>query len=631
MWNFFRHQPGRTLVDPIEEAFFSSDSDDENSRHLVRESIQNSLDARDGSQTVKVRFTFGELRGEFVDELFDGLPEHLSARKSGLLLPPSLDQGMRFLAVEDFGTTGLVGDPNQLVDDEGEEEDNFFYFWRNVGRSGKRAGTLGKWGLGKTVFPASSRINTFFGLTRRPGDDTTYVLGRCDIKTHHINGIQYAPYGYYALWDNEIPKAISDRNRIERLREAFHLARSGVHDTPGLSIIIPHVVDEFNVAMLRQEVIENYFWPILKGDLVIEVQQNYRTPPETTMDADWMRSVVKSPTFRQEDRELADTISLAAWAIDNVGTTAQISDQRQRTPKWDDGITLKDAELERLIDLDDDSEPFSIRVMLWVRPTEGDALLSSFLVYCQRVPYSTRRRSYLVRQGINVGRACVTNPPHRIFLVVVEDGPLADLMGFAENPSHTNFERTDAIRQRYRRGAMNTIGFASGAPSAIVRMLDAQNDDSAAVLFGDIFWKVPDVVAEPIKQPRRTVVRRGESVRQDVKVERYIRPFSLEKKGDGFQIQDNSERDREIEKVTIKVGFEGGRGNPFKTHSAFDFDFQDQGSGELVFEHSGCVPKFVSKNEVVLAEIEKGFTFRVDGFDTKRDLRVQAVPRMSKQ
>ena len=70
MWQFFEHQPGRTLVDPIEEAFFSSDSDDENARHLVRESIQNSLDAQRPDQTVKVRFTFGDLQDEFVAELF---------------------------------------------------------------------------------------------------------------------------------------------------------------------------------------------------------------------------------------------------------------------------------------------------------------------------------------------------------------------------------------------------------------------------------------------------------------------------------------------------------------------------------------------------------------------------------
>ena len=635
MWNFFEHQPGRTLVDPIEEAFFSSESDDENARHLVRESIQNSLDARLGHETVKVRFTFGELRDEFVNELFEGLSDHLGAKGSGLLAPPPVNRGMRFLAIEDFGTTGLVGDPDQLQDYDNDSEDNFFYFWRNVGRSGKRAGTLGKWGLGKTVFPASSRINTFFGLTRRPDDSASYLLGRCDIKTHQLNGSQYDPYGYFARWDNGKPMAISEPIRINRFQEAFHLARDddaryGKGDIPGLSIIIPHVVDEFNVAMLRQEVIENYFWPILKGDLVIEVQENYRTPPETTMDAEWMRKEIDSPVFRQENRELADTIRLAVWANTEQRTPARVNQPTQSTPKWDDETILNEADLNELIDLDRDSEPFSIRIPVWVRPATGPPLSTWFTVYGQHVPYTTRRRSYLVRQGISVRRACAINPPHRVFLVVVENGPLADLMGFAENPSHTNFERTDAIKQGYQRGAMNTIGFVTSSPNAIVRMLDAQDEDSAASLFNNIFWKVPQPSAEPQPRRRKRVVRPGETVSPTVVVERHVTPFFLEKSRDGFHVRDNAERERVIETIIIKAGFEGGRGDPIKRHSKFDFDFQDARNSGLSIETLGCVPDIVSSNEVRLNDVKDGFAFRIVGFDTKRDLTVRATSRMKK-
>ena len=636
MWDFFRHHPGRTYVDPIQEAFFSSESDDENARHLVRESIQNSLDARRGTEPVKVRFTFGELRYEFIDELFAGLPEHLSAQGSGLLAPPSIHQDMRFLAIEDFGTTGLIGAPDQLEDLDNDSEDNFFYFWRNVGRSGKRAGTLGKWGLGKTVFPASSRINTFFGLTRRPEDNASYLLGRCDIKTHRLNEAQYDPYGYYAQWDNDKPMAISDPSQIATFRDAFHLARDkyapyGNGDTPGLSIIIPHVVDEFNVAMLQREVIENYFWPILKGDLVIEVQENYLTPPETIMNAEWMRQEIDSPVFRQENRELADTIKLAVWANTQQQTPARVVQPRQSTPKWDHETTLSESDLKELIELDRDSEPFSVKIPVWIRPSDGLALSSWFTVYGQHVPYTTRRRSYLVRQGISVGRACATNPPHRVFLVVVETGDLADLMGFAENPSHTNFERTDAIKQDYQRGAMNTIRFVTGSPAAIVRMLDAQDEDSAASLFNNIFWKVPEQSVKPHPRRRKRVVRQGETVSPPVVVERHVTPFFLEKSRDGFHLRDNAKREREIETIIIKAGFEGGRGDPIKRHSKFDFDFQDTKNGGLWMDSSGCELEIVGKNELRLNDLRDGFSFQIVGFDTKRDLTVRATPRMFKR
>ena len=574
MWQFFEHQPGRTLVDPIEEAFFSSDSDDENARHLVRESIQNSLDARERGQTVKVRFTFGELRGEFVDELFEDLSQHLVARGSGLLSPPRVDQGMRFLAVEDFGTTGLVGDSDQLQDHDDDAEDNFFYFWRNVGRSGKRAGTLGKWGLGKTVFPASSRINTFFGLTRRRGGDESYLLGRCDIKTHRINGTQYDPYGYFARWENGKPLAISNSRQIERVRDAFHLARSGSDDTPGLSIIIPHVVDEFNVEMLSQEVIENYFWPILKGDLVIEVQENYLTPPETTMDAEWMRGVAEDRSFRQRDKELADTIALANWAASSSEITSRVHPlPPNRSPSWDDA-KCDSAGLERLIQTDEEDNPFAVAVPVYVRPVDGPPKMSLFTVCGRRVLYSTSRRSYLVRQGINVARACPRNPSHHVFFVIVNEGPLAQLLGDAENPSHTEFERTDAIKQGYRHGVMRTIQFVTSAPAAVKGWLDRRDDDFIAGLFGDVFWKVP-IVPDTTKPRRRrkVVVAKGKTVGPSVDVPRRVPSIAISQSPGGFQVKDNPERERQIESVTIVAGYEGNRGDQFKTHSKHDFDF----------------------------------------------------------
>jgi len=43
-------------------------------------------------------------------------------------------------------------------DDSAENmaEEPFYYFWRNIGRSQKDKMRLGRWGLGKQVFPASS-------------------------------------------------------------------------------------------------------------------------------------------------------------------------------------------------------------------------------------------------------------------------------------------------------------------------------------------------------------------------------------------------------------------------------------------------------------------------------------------
>jgi hypothetical protein len=57
-WRFRRMQPGEMNVDPIEGEFFSTEALDSLADALVRESIQNSLDARRLDETLHVRFAF---------------------------------------------------------------------------------------------------------------------------------------------------------------------------------------------------------------------------------------------------------------------------------------------------------------------------------------------------------------------------------------------------------------------------------------------------------------------------------------------------------------------------------------------------------------------------------------------
>ena len=78
---------------------------------LVRESIQNSLDAHDPNVTnpVLLCFKLSEVASTVTDEYFNGLEEHLEQGIPGgnhsLEMKPC-----KYLIVEDFNTTGLLGD-----------------------------------------------------------------------------------------------------------------------------------------------------------------------------------------------------------------------------------------------------------------------------------------------------------------------------------------------------------------------------------------------------------------------------------------------------------------------------------------------------------------------------------------
>ena len=157
-WVFAEEVPVAMQTDPFEEDFFIGSSDSELDHgqvaSLVRELVQNALDARVGKEPVHVSFATHEDRVGDIGTLdyLAGLKPHLAAISPPVPRPaPQDDSRIRWLAYEDFNTRGLGGDPRTPADDQlkkGGRED-FYWFWRNIGRSAKGGKNLGRSGLGK--------------------------------------------------------------------------------------------------------------------------------------------------------------------------------------------------------------------------------------------------------------------------------------------------------------------------------------------------------------------------------------------------------------------------------------------------------------------------------------------------
>ena len=116
--------------------------------------MRNARDARPDGQPVRVRFIFGKLDPESASPYIESLRSHVQAKESGVKadVVKDPDEPMSFVAVEDFGTRGLRGDPTHDDEESGAaagERNDFYYFWRNLGRSGKekRSGAGGAWAI----------------------------------------------------------------------------------------------------------------------------------------------------------------------------------------------------------------------------------------------------------------------------------------------------------------------------------------------------------------------------------------------------------------------------------------------------------------------------------------------------
>ena len=115
--HFNERRRGYKNREPIIGEFFATDVIRNPAEALVRESVQNTLDAASGDGPVRVRFYLSGAEGALPPSalsryMTDGWP-HFRAEHNELKDQPADDASCPFLAVEDFGTTGLKGDPEQ--------------------------------------------------------------------------------------------------------------------------------------------------------------------------------------------------------------------------------------------------------------------------------------------------------------------------------------------------------------------------------------------------------------------------------------------------------------------------------------------------------------------------------------
>ena len=321
-WRFRRMHPSEMSIDPIEAEFFSTEALGSFADALVREAIQNSLDARLPGEALRIRISFCTndtmLRGARRDEYLGGLGAHLRASSSGVSadILPTRDEPLSYLTLEDFGTRGLQGDPKQSDDTDieigGAARNDFFFFWRNVGRSRKQAGDLGRWGLGKTVFPAASRVNAFFAMTVRANDRRRLLLGQSVLKIHRLGDTRFYPYGYFGglrLTISRLP--IESPDFLDRLRSRLRARASAVRQASRSCSLIPD--PSLTPRSLISSVVRHYFMPILSGDLAVEVAHDSKV--ERIDAGSLARMFAASDSADAEHAGLARVFDLARWGM----------------------------------------------------------------------------------------------------------------------------------------------------------------------------------------------------------------------------------------------------------------------------------------------------------------------------
>ena len=650
-WRFREMARAEMNQDPMQREFFEGESI--NTR-LVRESIQNSLDAGiarvssasdAGSVPVRVRFSLAGIHNPLperqAEKYFTGLAPHINALPEpddeiGLLAARGnlTRGGVPFLVVEDAGTVGLEGDWEQDKESESQPADNnhFYWFFRNVGRSGKGDTDNGSWGLGKWVFPDASRASAYLAVTRRQSDDETLLMGQSVLVQHNIGGRHYVPYGYFARFAEDgfqIPFRAGESDNDGPIAQCIEDFGLQYRDGPGVSIIVPfpRIYGEethIETPKMLAAIVHNYFYPIICGKLEVTLDEGDNSAP----------------------------IEITADTIDSVLGMADLEGAGERSPEAYRSLfrmTRRCSELSGgdhmvipasgLAKLGDDEYPgiarlrrrynsyelLAFRVSMDVQKKNGPLQGTEFSLYVQRDDSLTEGHDYYVRGTLSISAMDFLGSIRaRTLLVVNENEPLAAMLRDSEPPAHTYWRPQTARVTEHWVATRRRIDDVRFAPRTLLRALEAPRSGVQKDAFADIFPRMRPASTAATKPQGRPRSRRARISLPPAKPS----IFALSESGTGFRVRLADNVATPPGYARVRVAYDVSNGNPLSRYQSTDFRLRGAGALEVKIEGGRLEPESpdseTPSNELYVSISDpRNFSVSVQGFDSNRDVYVR--------
>lgn len=600
MWKFRKLTEGELERSPHEAEFFNVGEIDK-ATSIVREVIQNSLDARLlNSHPVRVKFTFGTDEKSDNDIYYKELIPHIQS--TGLL--PTGYSGtskVRFLTIEDFGTTGLDG-PTNREQIAAAGSGNYYNFWWCEGKSQKTGHRLGRWGLGKTSFHVASMLRTFWGFTVRHDDKRELLLGKALLKTHVLEGGWYDYYGYfsgpgYAPIENEA--------QIETFRSKFAVSRK---NEPGFSLVIPFPSEEIDHDAIVRSVIIHYFFPIIKDMLIVEVASKSSL---TILDSSTLREIAKKQSWSDsswKDRSVDSLMEFLEDAVTMPDTERIKLLMPAGTPQLNEGLfgDKLDEARERYAS----NKLVALEVPLKIRPVGQPDKDSFFQVYLRRDEDLQKADEFYTREGITISE--INNLRNRRVrgLLSAQDEAVCTFLGDCESPAHTDWkERTEGFKEKYH-SAISTLRFIKSSMVSALRILDQPSPGLYKDLLQDIFFV-----------PERIEVEDEDTQVKPPKPEIPARPrlFDINKVARGFRVVLAKKEIKFPLQAVVRVAYDTRRGNPFSRYHLLDFNLADNA---MQVDIAGGVVLERIQNRIKTSIEKPDFSLNVTGFDQHRDIIV---------
>lgn len=630
MWHFREAAYEDTIAESKLGEFFSGSP----SQAIIRESFQNSLDAIDDTkQPVRIVVSLGSTNSNEFVEAYDALNQHWNAAGR----ETSLGGKSSFLLIEDFNTKGLLGP----IDKEEEPHDSLYSFWWEEGRSNKRKGSGGSHGVGKSTLSGASSSHAFLALTRR-SDGEELLIGYSILPPHKYGPkeyLGYARFGKRVVRESDNERVIypfvgsADPEIMGRFRKHAQLRRA---EENGLSVFIPNVRAETTVKELMHAIIENFFFPIIKENLIVEVNQ-LDTGTVQVIEKANILSLVEANGYADELRATIE-VSLEATRLASKGEffyprpDFEFLNENSLSSE-----SFGEANLHKMQELFASGQVVSTRIALPIKLASGKAVFGYADLFAKGGSTGSNRTYKAFRGNILIEKEkCRASQPFEVLILdIFNDGDgneLSEYMKYAEDPGHTEWKNsalrrsqgTYASSESWQRHAVQRF-----ATSFIALLSGTEDQEQLESFADDIFFVETEVAPET---PGAKSGGRGAKPGPDSPTPPDIPPpapqlFRIQRLANGRATVAGTDHLGEVleEAGAIRgrvwaanIIFGTSKSNWRKRHNPSDFDFREEG----MVDSNGAVVTVVAPNCLDFIAEHKDFSIELCGFDPNRDLHI---------
>lgn len=593
---------------------------------LLRELLQNGLDARaDAGQPVTVRvaeINVGESDAAFVDGLIPA--DHLERFRLSVPHvqdPPSAAR--RFLVLEDFGTTGLIGETeNPDLDGKGQ---NWNAFWFREGEGSKEHGAgNGGAGQGKITYFSTSSIRTIFAYTVRQNGASEALYGASSfLRDYEYQSKKWLRDSYWGIshknGDATIATPTTDSGLIQTFIDKFGLSRQP--GMTGLSLIIPSP-REFGLKEAIEVVIAEFFIPILRGDLIVRIG-------DTVLDATSIMSLADTMLPDERAREL-HTCTTAGYRkfvekavkksrLNEVVTVNGIESLSQLTAG-----SFDEEAIVRLRETLEAEGQVAVRFPLTVKPRTGAQIETHFDVHLMCPQDLDNVEESIVRRDLLIGEEPVGGGSLRQRargLTLIADIELSKLLLCAEEATHLRWNtRLPRLKEYYKSGA-EVVSFVRNAMARLLDVLTGGDQKRDFKLLAK-FFAAPGTASRVPSKGKKSPKGDKPMTPGEIPPPKQ-KKLILQALVDGCSVLPNPSHPLAPSsipvKATLEFAYEGLDKDAFAEYDPLDFDLADS---SFQITAVNCSVTSCAMNNVQFDVTAPDFKLEVTGFD--KNLRLRA-------